>query len=209
MARLLVDNDVLLKAAHWGLLDYIPACTGVDWESTSVLESLLHRTRRKDTKLFRDPAIADALQARLDRTVPMPAPDPAIISRLQGHIGIDAGEVTLFAALCACGDAALLTGDKRALRAMAAPELADVAAQLRGRVICLEHLLDHALDETGATALAELIAPHRDLDTAVRCIVPMPDHAQEYSIREGLTSYLNELQCETSGIVCVVMPRSS
>lgn len=201
MPRLLVDNDVLLKAAHWGLLDFVPHMVGVEWESVSALESLIHRTRRKDKKLFRDAVVAETLEDKLKLCAPIPAQDPAIVARLQGVVGLDAGEVLLISALFANEDTVFLTGDKRALRALADPALADIAARIKGRVLCLEHVLAHAMEQTDAIALATAIAPHRDLDAGARSIVPLPAYATHDGITAGLTSYLNDLANDTNGLV--------
>jgi hypothetical protein len=199
--RLLVDNDVLLKAAHWGLLDAIPSMINGHWEDIAALESLIHRTRRQDRKLFRAPVVADELLSRLDQMVAVPVGESTVIKRLQDVVGLDAGEIVLIAALCADESLVLLTGDKRALRALVAPELQDIADKVRGRIVCLEHLLEHVLERSGAAVLAAHIAPYRDLDAAARSIVPMPAYATEEGIRLGLTSYLNDLARETNGLV--------
>lgn len=196
LPRLLVDNDVLLKLAHWQLLDCVPECLGTTWAQVAVLDSLRFRTQRKDKKLFRAPAVADALASRLAMAAPMPAPDPTVIETLQGVVGIDAGEVALIGTLCACAEALWMTGDKRALRALTVPSLAVVAGRVRGRVVCLEQVLWHALDTRGVQRLGECITPYRGMDTAVRCIIGSPDIIQESSVREGLASYLRDLEHE-------------
>ena len=200
MARLIADNDVLLKAAHWGMLDGIPGATGVDWRATSVLESLRFRTLRKDPKLFRHPEIAVALNAYLEVTAPMPSPDPSVVARLQGIIDLDAGEVALIAAACPHEDALLFTGDKRALAALARPGMEDLHRCLQGRVICLEHLLLHILEASGVSRLAGLISRYPDLDTTARCVLPSRGVADEDGVREGLESYLHDLEIRTRGL---------
>jgi hypothetical protein len=98
--------------------------------------------------------------------------------------------------LCSDPSALLITGDKRALKALAAPALADIAQRIAGRVLCLEQVLLSELDARGASALAAAIEPYRELDTAVRCAVPLPAYATDTVIREGLGSYIGELNRE-------------
>ena len=203
MTLLLADNDVLIKAAHWKLLDYLPECTGIGWDETSVLESLRHRARNKDAKLFRDPMVAKVLSGYLDRTAPLPLPAPSVVARLEGIEGIEAGESILIASACAHGKATLVTGDKRALRTLAQPLLAEIHIQLQGRVVCLEHLLWCALDHVGADQLAEAVASFPGLDTVAECVIPPPGRAKEAEIRFGLKSYLQALECETRGLIRV------
>lgn len=199
MPRVYADNDILLKAAHWQLLDEVPACAQADWTQVSVLDSLAHRARRADRRLFRAPVFSQELLARLAKCAPLPNPPPAIVAQLQSVTGLDAGEVILVACAIADPESRLLTGDKRALRALATGSCRSVALALKGRIVCVEHLVHHALDRMGAEALALAIGPYRSEDTAMACIVS--PHATEASIREGLGSYLRALEAETGGLV--------
>ena len=62
---LLVDNDALLKAAHWDLLDVVPALLGCTWQRTACLSQFPPRVARAEAKLFANPDVARALSARL------------------------------------------------------------------------------------------------------------------------------------------------
>ena len=114
---LLADNDVLLSAAHWGLLDQVPTMVGATWSEVAVLTSLPPRTKKADPKLFKDPAVAAALAPYLARCAPLPDPEVSLIARLQGRQDIDVGEQVLFAAAGNAPEAFVVTGDKRAIRA--------------------------------------------------------------------------------------------
>jgi hypothetical protein len=201
MGRLFVDNDVLLKAAHWQLLDDIPAFARTTWEKTSALTSLIYRARRKDRKLFRTDESADALIGCLSQTIELPAPDADVVATLQNAVGLDVGEVAMIAALCACPDAMLLTGDKRALRALAAPEFNDIRKRVQGRILCLEQFLQYVADTRGCVHLVKGIEPHRDLDMAIRCVIGTAAQIDEHSVREGLASYVRNLQTESGGVL--------
>ncbi len=204
MLRVFADNDVLLDAAHWGFLDYIPTLTGAPWTATSVPGSLIHRTRKKDPKIFAHPIVAEELEERLKLAVDPPGLDRVILSRLEEEVGLDVGEVILIAGFTfwiAHGDALLLTGDKRALRALAHPRLADIAGILKGKVLCREHLLRHVLDVDGVKALVDGVDKARNRDTATDCIVPRGSRTSELSIREGLASYIDELAIHTDSLL--------
>ncbi len=203
MVQLLVDNDVLIKAAHWGLLDHIPACAGTTWKHVAVLDSLIYRVKKRDKKLFLNPAVAEALEKRLQETSPLPVPDSTTLTALQGTTGLDAGEVVLIACVVATKGSFLVTGDKRALRTLGSAELANIAKSLEGRVICLEHIIRNALDALGPVELARTIEPYRELDTAVRVIVPAVDNAKGAGqrIQEALNAYLGELNGKTNGML--------
>ena len=96
--------------------------------------------------------------------------------------------------LCNNPQAVLVTGDKRALRALAAPGLEDIVERVAGRIACLEQVVLSALDRLDVGTLATSIEPHRDLDVAVRCAVPLPSYAVEPAVRKGLLSYIEDLR---------------
>lgn len=204
MLRVFADNDVLLDAAHWGFLDYLPSLTGAAWQDTTVPESLRHRTRKKDPKLFAHPTVAGYLLPQVELTAEHPGIDLNTFRRLEGENGLDGGEVILVAGYTLWvtqGEALFLTGDKRALRALAQPHLADIATLLRGRVLCREHLLRHVLNQGGIEALMDGVNLARGRDTATDCIIPSHGKASESSVRDGLDSYLRALARETNGLV--------
>jgi hypothetical protein len=198
--RLLVDNDALVKLAHWQLLEAIPRVTGIPWERTSALVSLKFRAQKADRKLFRSAEVAQAVFDRANLMAEMPELDATIVSRLQGMPGIDAGEITLIAALCADPEALLLTGDKRALEALANCGHVDIHARIAGRIIVVEHILQSVLETEGAATLAQAVEQHRDLDTAVRCAVPLPPYATQDGIAAGLGSYLADAAARASAL---------
>lgn len=117
--RLLMDNDALLKAAHWNLLDVVPTLAGGAWADSACLPTFPPRVHRVESRLFADPEVAKALEAKLVLSTELPKPNPNVLDALQADPGIDAGELLLFGALAASPESVLLTGDKRALRAVA------------------------------------------------------------------------------------------
>jgi len=196
MLRVFADNDVLLDAAHWGFLDHIPTLTGADWSSIAVLDSLRHRARRRDPRLFSCDRVAEELSLLLKKTVAPEPIEPSVISELEDVSGLDGGEIVLIAAFIqwiSQGQAIFLTGDKRAIRALAKPEIIHVGAKLQGCVLTREHLLQHVLDAQGAEFLASGVNQARGRDIATDCIVPSPAHVSEANIRVGLASYMNDL----------------
>lgn len=199
-SRLLVDNDVLIKLAHWGLLDPLPACFNLDWQHVTALTSLKFRARRGDTKLFKTPAVAARLAEQLENTAEVTAGDPADLSKLQGIVDLDAGEVELVAACLADPDALLISGDKRALIALANACPPGVAARLSGRVICLEQLLTLIARETSETFVIDGVLKHRELDSALRSVVG-PTGCSAVTFLEGMDSYVSHLRGNTSELL--------
>ncbi len=196
--RLLMDNDALLKAAHWDLLDVVPTMVGGTWADTACLPTFPPRVHRAEAKLFADVSVARALEVRLAMTVQLPDPDVTVLSALQGESGIDAGELLLFGALAATPGAVLLTGDKRALRAVA---LTGTLPRYQSRVVCVEQLLSQALDQLGAQTLQARVRRWTPRDQTALAIFGRQGDKSEADLREGLRSYLHSLDGETSGLL--------
>lgn len=196
--RLLLDNDALLKAAHWNLLDAIPLLVGGTWADTACLPQFPQRVRRAEPKLFADAAVANALDACLRSCGALPAPDLQILSALQAVPNIDAGELLLVAALATTPQALLLTGDKRALAALAST---GAIAVCQHRFICIEQLLWHGLDQLGANELVKRVRLWPPRDGAARAIVGSTGDKTESDLREGLQSYLRWLDSEAPGLL--------
>lgn len=199
--RLVVDVDALVKLAHWGLLGELEGATGIPPERQATVESIQFRAVRRDPKLFRDASAADCLAVALSQFGAAWRPDAEVVTRLQGTVGLDAGEITLIAMLCSDLQAMLVTGDKRALRALATPGLEDIVKRVAGRIVCLEQVMLSALDRLGVGAVAMSIESHRDLDVAVRCAVPLPPYAVELEVRKGLLSYIEDLRKDVPSLL--------
>lgn len=199
-SMLLVDNDVLIKLAHWGLLDHLPPSFDLGWHHVAALTSLRFRARRCDTKLFKSPAVATDLAAHLEHTAEIPAGDAADLSRLQGIVDLDAGEVELVAACLADPGALLITGDKRALSALANACPPDIAARLSGRVICLEQLLTLIALKTSFGLVINGVLQYLELDSTLRSVVG-PTGCTEPTFLAGMTSYISHLRGQTSELL--------
>lgn len=200
MARVLVDNDVLIKLAHWGLLDHFAQAMGVTWADVSAPPSLLFRAQRADTKLFRDAAAARALAAHL-ATAQSLAPDPAVVEALQGLPGLDAGEVLLIADLAKSPDAVLVTGDKRALAALAASGLRWLHPQLSGRILCLEQVLALIAKTHGPDDVVAGIDRHRELDIAARCAIGSTRPLPVEQLLDALESYIEDVRRQCGALL--------
>lgn len=198
--RLLIDNDVLIKLAHWELLDLLPSSMGRDWGEVATLESLKFRARRADKKLFRSPEIAADLLERLERTVDLPAADLADISQMQGIVGLDAGEIALLGACLSNPDTILVTGDKRALNALTNSCPPTLTERLCGRVICLEQLMVLMAEKAGPSPVIEGVMRCREIDSALRAIVG-PSGCTHAGFKEGMDSYIGELRGATGALL--------
>lgn len=196
--RLLMDNDALLKAAHWNLLDVVPTLVGGAWADSACLPTFPPRVHRVESRLFADPEVAKALEAKLVLSTELPKPNPNVLDALQADPGIDAGELLLFGALAASPESVLLTGDKRALRAVACTSIKGL---FQHRVVCVEQLLWRALDQLGASALVAQVRHWTPRDQTALAIFGRLGDKSEADLRGGLGSYLRSLDDEAPGLL--------
>lgn len=202
-ATLLIDVDAMCKLAHWRLLELLPAVTGVMPCACSTLASARFRAMRSltkpDGKLFRCVDAATAVIAAAEEFRELPQPDPTLLTRFQDVGGIDAGEAVLLARLIEDSQALLLTGDKRALRAVASlGEM--VRVSMAARVVPVECIIKCVLDAYGLDELRTRVCTWKEVDKAVAIVMGSRCDLPEPSVRDGLESYIRELRglCQPS-----------
>lgn len=200
MSLLLVDNDILIKLAHWDLLEALPPAFGCSWSDVARLRSIRFRASRADKKLFATPASGATLASFLDQSQDIPEPDLVVIEALAGVEHLDIGEVELIAACARYSDALLLTGDKRCLLALSQPQFSNVVVRVAGRIHCLEQCLDRISRHLGAEETIARMGPHKDIDTAVRAILGS-NGCTEATLGEGLASYIKALRHQTGDLL--------
>lgn len=192
MPSLLIDVDAFAKLAHWRMLDQLSALTGIPLAACSTISSLRHRAEKAKPPLFRAGHAPGLVLEAIAQMGPLPEPDLAVLATLQDVPGIDAGEAVLFAALHYVPDSQLLTGDKRALSALAKLP-AWLRAGFAGRILVVEQVLERALDLHGLTWLRDHVCEWRAIDKAAGFVMGSRCDAAEAAVREGLASYISEL----------------
>lgn len=200
--RPLVDVDAAAKLAHWQMLMELPGLLQVGLAECAVLTSLEFRAKRrigaaKPDKVFVTEEAAEmaiqfaALAGRLDAVEPL--------AELQDLPDVDPGEAILLSAAILDRRAVIITGDKRAIRAVA--QLCQpLREKLAGRVMCIEQILLKALAVHGLTWLRDhvCIPPRTEKSALVimgsRCDAPFE------SVQAALSSYIGEMAslCEPS-----------
>lgn len=201
---LLVDADVLIKCAHWNLLGELGALAG-GWKNVATLDSLLARVRKSvkhgGTGLVKDHAAAQRLEMVLRSAVALPSPSPEVIQLLQGIPGADPGEILLLASLHAEPGATLVTGDKRALVAFGQVVPEHLKGAFKGRILCLEQLLERLVDQQGFSAVSAKVSSTPAIDKAAGIIFGADGKKPEAEARQGLRSYIEHLSRESNGLI--------
>ena len=135
----LSDNDILFKLAHCDLFDEFLAYIRVPAASVAILHTCIFKLRKL---LKSDPIVLARLENFCARVTEIrdDQVDTGILETIMST-GADAGEAILAAKVAATPGSFLITGDKRAVKALA--KLPDGLAKraLQGRVLCFEELI--------------------------------------------------------------------
>jgi hypothetical protein len=193
---LLIDSDIFALLAGEGVLEPAVKALGFASSCCARLDALpwMVRDRR---------AFPDLSQDQVDRIIlwcgRIPSwADPGPLSlgkRLAKYRRIDPGEVLLLTALVEHPNFFLLSGDKNWMRVLgSSPELQDIREAISGRVICLERLLEVLIKKLGMRGAAKLLSPARKQNKTLAVLLSEGERTSEAHCREGLRSYLDDLE---------------
>jgi hypothetical protein len=189
-----VDVDVICKLAHWNILPHLPDVLGCPWNQIATVSSLRYRAQRAienpDGKLFFTSAAARSVVECMLLMSAMPAPDAAVLEDLNDIAQVDPGEAVLIAVALDNPVGVFITGDKRALRALAQHPL---ATRLAGKVVLIEQVLELCLNYKGREWLLARIREHKGIDKAISMIVGSSCDASLENLSAGLCSYIREI----------------
>lgn len=199
--RVLVDNDIALKIACFSLVEKMLTATthngvgpGMLGVSQFVIGRRLARSssitdRARATAAFQQLLTAVALLEPNDAELTLAAEFEAEATRLD--LELDVGESQLLAMLLNQPCRLLLTGDKRAIRAIAA--MGVVGA--KERIGCLEQLVAHLVQLDGFADVRANICTEPQADRTISiCFNCMREEMEPEEALEGLESYINHLK---------------
>lgn len=208
MSATAIDNDILIKACCFGLVDALVKSREIVILGAApyVVRSRLERASLADNNDLKSTQFDD-LMARCEPLEPTQdelALAASIEARAQElDLPLDVGESQLTAVALRRSLEMVETGDKRAVRAlgelsMHMPELAGLA----GKVRCLEQIVlgcDLGLDE-----LSKSICTEPDVDKTLsicfQCHLAEGDRSEDAA--EGLRSYINGLRRDVGELLC-------
>jgi hypothetical protein len=202
----LVDNDILMKGACYGLLNELFSQTVSSTDLLGILgaarfvvaKKIRKRVQRKDNE-----AAVKSLEAFIQHiTVVEPtadeqrmAADFELVAQRVG-VALDAGESQLCAVLIFRAAHQLYTGDKRAIQAI--QELLTVDTRLLAlcnRVKCLEQLVLQAITEDNVSQFRAAICSEPETDIALTiCFSCTSKGISLEGINHALNSYINDLR---------------
>jgi len=202
----IADNDILKKLACCDLYDEFSQAFEVSFQDVLILNTAKPVLKSKKHRKQLDQESFQRLTAFLDavKVIAM-APDPDELIALVEQQHIDQGEAVLFSVTHQMEDSLLATGDKRSLKSLANSDdkvCKRLCNRLAAKVVCFEQILWKILDSKGFDAVRDKLILGRECDKVLALILGSGLDASEASVREGLTSYINDLQKQT-GILLI------
>lgn len=189
------DNDAICKLCILGLANEAMAALELGEADVFVLDALKYQVRRRAAWKPHSARI-EALIARVQSM--SSAADDSILSQLRGIPNMDAGEMILFANGISDPDAALFTGDKRAIKALHASPVASVLA---GRVVCFEQIMRATIRHSGFDLVKKRCLPSLSCDGALRTAFGSGEKAQEKNVLGTLEGYVSDLRSQTGNLL--------
>lgn len=199
---LLIDTDVLVLLAASGFLGHVASSLGYASSQLRRLSAAPHQIRK--SKSFRDqfgqevllkvePIVATILAAE-------PPADLDLLHDLNSMDFIDEGEAQLMALAASQPSSLLVTGDKRAVIALAGSTAYSCIDALKGKIVPLEAALLILLAKTQACDLREAffsVLQHKTL----RIVLSENTTSNHDSCTEAVQSYYDDLHRQTNGLL--------
>jgi hypothetical protein len=194
----LADNDIILKLAQCDLLECLPEILGEEWTeifvTTTAKYQLLPKNPEKALNKCGNEETLERLTSFLGTTKILPAiQDSSLLSILGDVNEIDGGEKLLFAAAVELPNSILITGDRRALRALIEHQhrLSSIFATLQNSVITFETAILLAIRLLGFAIVKQKLLGSPKPDKMLRLV--LKNETTETDLIECLCSYSKEV----------------
>jgi hypothetical protein len=199
--RVLLDNDVVLKIASYRLGSDLISATTDDEVPPSILAVAKHVIRSlvdRSKKLLNKVATAAELEAIFDKVQQLEPTQEEIVlaadfeeAASELALELDGGESLLFAILLKRKARLIVTGDKRAIRAL--EQISTTGGH--GCVACFEQLIATIAASAGHSGLRINICTEPNADKAMTICFSCGDASvKSSSIDEGLRSYIGSMR---------------
>jgi hypothetical protein len=207
IARALIDNDVIIKVAAYGFGATVTGIATVSGSPPAMLSvgRFVVRDRLARAQRFSDGGAAlrrfESVLAQMslldptDEEIAAAADFEAAASRL--NLELDSGESQLLAVLVNRAADVLITGDKRAIEAIAL--VATDAVQ--GRLASFEQLMCSIVGQVGAEAVRKAVCgePLADKTMTICCSCASASAPTAAEMLAAIESYINHLRKRAAG----------
>ena len=186
----LSDNDILFKLAHCDLFDEFLTYIKVPAKSIAILHTCIFKMR----KTLKDQPLVLARLEKFCQLVTVIADDQVDMAVLEAimETGADAGEAILAAKVAMTPGAYLVTGDKRAVKALNTMADGPIKSALAGRVLCFEELVIGLMHNSSFSNLSTKLIAGSACDGVLRSAFG-PGRTEEHAF-ECLYSYADSLR---------------
>ncbi len=199
--RLVIDSDLFILLAGSDLLMPTLGLLGIQPADAQRLPALEYQLQRSSRWTWAYPEGVRQLALTACRRIPPLTERPTSDATLQQLIAVEAideGEALVFALMIEQRGLYLASGDKRAMRALAAaPQLRQVRDGIAGRVLCLESILRLLVERQGLEAIANALRPVRDQYQTLRVAFSAGVATSQVSFDAAMDAYLAELIRDT------------
>ena len=199
---LLIDTDILVLLAASGLLEQVTSSLGYESSQLRRLAAAPHQIRK--SKSFRD-QFGQAVLLKIEPIVAMilAAEAPTnleLLDELNSTEFIDEGEAQLMALAASQHLSLLVTGDKRAVIALAASTAHSCIGALQGKIVSLEAAILILLTKIQACELRKAfsaVLQHKTL----RIVLSESTTTNHKNCVAAVESYYEDLRRQSSGLL--------
>ncbi|NJL84146.1 MAG: hypothetical protein HC890_16725 [Chloroflexaceae bacterium] len=205
-----LDNDIILKLATCSLFEKTLDTFEVEINQVKILETFQYKFREASKRKRTKNPVNYNLEAALSVTelcnkisqVDINQDDFIQLRKIEE---IDAGEAILLIYVSCLNQqnnlSYLLTGDKRCLKVLNAPEIDNIVQPLYGRIWCLEQLILKDIEVYGFDCIQKKIYPVRDCDTNLKLIFGYSVELSEDTVIVALENEITTLKQETKKLL--------
>ena len=206
------DNDIILKSVCYGLAEQIvwrvsgvPQAIGVLGTAPYVLRGRLRKCRLRGDRIAAGARLDDffarvALLEPTDQELSLAAELETLAQRI--GVALDSGESQLCAIMVSRAIDVLVTGDKRAILALAGLLTIDERLTgMRNAVVCLEQAVLRALPSGAAAEICAAVCREPDVDKSLAICFSCASGGSVDHAREGLLSYVEALRAQASHVL--------
>lgn len=205
MTKALIDTDVLLKTASYKLLKHLLATEPFGSNDFGMIAAAQFVAVGKFKKKLKGQQLEEA-KAHFQEAITFiaavePTPDELVLAaQLESAavtlgVDLDLGESQICALMLARGIGLMMSGDKRAIKAISALREHEACAYAHGKVACLEQLVLWMIEKTGLESVQPSVCPLPSVDTSLTMALGCySGGAPLASCQDGLASYINSIQ---------------
>lgn len=201
-AVFLSDNDIVIKLVQLGLIEEFKVVYAIQDSQIHILPTLKSVVAGKTFISKHGVTTSSKILACISKfqeiNNQVSASEMALLTSVQG---IDVGEAVMFGASAHYSPFLIVTGDKKALKALAGePRCTKITQRLQGKLICFEQVLLKIVERLGMDSVRKRLFLGRSCDKGLEGIM----HKENISKKEffdGLSTYLRTLRKSSGGLL--------